>query len=108
MAVPPADYANEVARGTHAVDEARAVYCRVTEEPFAVKIAREGLSWAFSRVSLRLLKRGHPNDLYLRFAAHLEGVADGTRRSLRTVSTSTAWGNIAEDPTLQPDAAGEL
>ena len=58
---------------------------------------REGLSWANSRVSQRLLARGLPEDLYRRFAAHLLGLRAGHRQPLRGISPNKAWAIVAAD-----------
>lgn len=91
------EYEAEIARGTDAADQMRAVYLMRREEPFTGEIAQAGLSWANSRVSLRLLERGLPDDLYVRFAAHLLGLLSGERRPLRCISRNRAWSLLAED-----------
>jgi hypothetical protein len=50
----------------------------------------------------------HPDDLSLRFATHLDGVANGSRRSIRAVSTNRGWAAIAEDLALLPDTAQDV
>ena len=61
-----------------------------------------GLSWANSRVSQRLRGRGLPEDLYLRFAAHLLGLRAGHRQPLRGISANKAWAILAADAELAP------
>jgi hypothetical protein len=96
----PREYDREIARATHEPDEWWAIYFNERAEPFGDQIARTGLSWAYSPLSLRLLRRGLPDDLYLRFAAHLRGVLSGDRRSLRQLSRNKAWAILAQDPDL--------
>jgi len=95
-------YEAAIARATGATDELQAVYLMEREEPYTAAIGRGGLSWANSRVSLRLLERGLPDDLYLRFAAHLAGVRAGDRRPLRGISHNKAWKILAADAALAP------
>jgi hypothetical protein len=94
------EYEAEIARATDATDQLQAIYLTRREEPFTADIAQAGLSWANSRVSLRLLERGLPDDLYVRFAAHLLGLLSGERRPLRGVSRNRAWSVLAEDRDL--------
>ena len=96
------EYDEEIARATHVLDERHAIYFSRREEPFANEIARSGLSWADSRVSLRLLDRGQPDDLYVRFARHLRGILSDERSPLRHLSRNKAWTILAEDPGLVP------
>jgi hypothetical protein len=93
-------YGDEIARASGATDQLQAVYLMQREEPFTDDIARAGLSWANSRVSLRLLERGLPDDLYVRLAAHLLGLLSGERRPLRGISRNRAWSVLAEDRDL--------
>jgi hypothetical protein len=95
----PGDYDQEIAKASHARDEWRAIYFKQSEQSFAA-IADQGLSWANSRVSLRLLQRGLPDDLYGRFAAHLHGVLAGDRRPLGHLSRNKAWAILADDADL--------
>jgi hypothetical protein len=96
----PGEYDREIARATHASDEWRAIYFKQREEPFGDEIAGVGLSWANSRVSLRLLGRGLPDDLYVRLAAHLQKMLRGERRSLGHLSRNKAWTILAQDAEL--------
>ncbi len=96
------DYEEQIADATEAQDELKAVYLMKREEPFTAAIARSGLSWASSRVSLRLLGRGLPDDLYVRLAAHLAGVRSGQRQALGAISQNKAWSIVAEDSELRP------
>lgn len=100
------EYEGEIARATHATDHLQAVYLTRREERFTADIAQAGLSWASSRVSLRLLERGLPDDLYVRFAAHLLGLLSGERRPLRGLSRNRAWSVLAEDRDLVAHYAG--
>ena len=95
-------YDAAIARATNATDQLQAVYLMRREEPFTADIAQAGLSWANSRVSLRLLERGLPDDLYVRFAAHLLGLLADERRPLRDISRNRAWTILAEDRDLVP------
>jgi len=94
------EYTAAIKRATDAPDELRAVYLIQREEPYGADIARTGLSWASSRVSQRLRGRGLPEDLYLRFAAHLLGLRAGRRQPLRGISPNKAWAIIAADVDL--------
>jgi hypothetical protein len=94
------DYDDEIKRATSATDQLEAIYLMRTEEPSTDEIARSGLSWANSRVSQRLLGRGLPEDLYVRFAAHLMGLRAGERRALRDISHNKAWAILAADDEL--------
>jgi hypothetical protein len=94
------DYEAEIADASSTTDRLQAVYLLQREEPFTAEIAQAGLSWANSRVSLRLLERGLPDDLYARLAAHLLGVAGGERQALRGISRNRAWSVLAEDAEL--------
>jgi hypothetical protein len=94
------DYEAEIERATGATGQLEAVYLRRTEEPYTDDIARAGLSWANSRVSQRLLGRGLPEDVYLRFAAHLIGLRAGRRQPLRGISHNKAWAILAADEVL--------
>jgi len=76
------------------------VYLIQREEPYGADIARIGLSWANSRVSQRLRARGLPEDLYLRFAAHLLGLRAGRRQALRGISPNKTWAIVAADAEL--------
>ena len=96
------DYTTAIERATAAPDELRAVYLIQSEEPYGADIARMGLSWANSRVSQRLRGRGLPEDLYLRFAAHLLGLRAGRRQPLRGISPNKAWAIVAADGELAP------
>lgn len=89
------EYTAAIERATGAPDELRAVYLVQREEPYGADIARNGLSWANSRVSQRLRGRGLPEDLYLRFAAHLLGLRAGHRQPLRGISPNKAWAIVA-------------
>src|SRR3954451_940894 len=100
LVTSPDAYERQVALATRAVDERHAIYWLMREEPLTADIVLRGLSWSNSRVSLRLLNRRMPDDLYARFAAHLQGVVNGTRRSLRRVSVNKAWSTIASEPEL--------
>lgn len=91
------EYGAEITRASGATDRLQAVYLLQREEPFTGDIAQAGLSWANSRVSLRLLERGLPDDLYVRFASHLLGLLCGERRPLRGLSRNRAWSVLAED-----------
>jgi hypothetical protein len=93
----PREYSNEIALASHAAGENRAIYLLEREEPFRAEIASRGLCWAHSHVSLRLLKRGLPDDLYIRFAAYLHAVIAGDRPSLRHVSRNKAWEIVAHE-----------
>jgi hypothetical protein len=95
-----AEYMAAIKRATVAADELRAVYHIQREEPYDDDIAGQGLSWANSRVSQRLLARGLPDDLYERFAAHLLGLRAGQRQPLRGISPNKAWAIIAADAQL--------
>ena len=94
------DYDAEIARASAATDQLQAVYLMQREESFTADVAQTGLSWANTRVSLRLLERGLPDDLYARLAAHLLGVLEGARRPLRGISRNRAWSVVAEDRDL--------
>jgi hypothetical protein len=96
------EYEAAIGRATGATDQLQAVYLMEREEPYTDAVGRKGLAWANSRVSLRLLERGLPADLYLRFAAHLAGVRAGDRRPLRGISHNKAWKILAADPELAP------
>jgi hypothetical protein len=96
------EYTAAIERATAAPDELRAVYLIQSEEAYDAEIARLGLSWANSRVSQRLRGRGLPEDLYLRFAAHLLGLRAGRRPPLRGISANKAWAIIAADADLAP------
>ena len=96
------DYEAAIGRATGATDELHAVYLMEREEPYTDAVGRNGLSWANSRVSLRLLGRGLPEDLYLRFAAHLDGVRSGERRRLGAISHNKAWKLLAGDAAVAP------
>jgi hypothetical protein len=88
--------------GTGAVDALHAIYLMERSEPYTDEVAHAGLSWANPRVSARLLGRGLPDDLYMRFAAHLRSVGSGGRRELRAISHNKAWSIIAGDAELTP------
>ena len=94
------EYTAAIKDATRAPDELRAVYLIQREEPYGADIARIGLSWANSRVSQRLRARGLPEDLYLRFAAHLLGLRAGRRQALRGISPNKAWAIVAADAEL--------
>ena len=94
------EYTAAIARAAAAPDELRAVYLVQREEPYGAEIPRTGLSWANSRVSQRLRARGLPEDLYLRFAAHLLGLRAGRRQPLHGISPNKAWAIIAADAEL--------
>ena len=94
------EYTAAIERATGAPGELRAVYLIQREEPYGADIARMGLSWANSRVSQRLRARGLPEDLYLRFAAHLLGLRAGRRQALRGISPNKAWAIVAADAEL--------
>lgn len=94
------EYGQEIAQATHALNESRAIYFKRREEPLG-DIANAGLSWANSRLSLRLLRRGLPDDLYVRFAAHLHGLLRGERNSLRRLTRNKAWTILAQDADLR-------
>lgn len=96
------DYTAAIERATGAPDELRAEYLINSEEPYDDDIARLGLSWANSRVSQRLRGRGLPEDLYLRFAAHLLELRAGRRQPLRGISPNKAWAIVAADGELAP------
>ena len=94
------EYTAAIERATGAPQELRAVYLIQREEPYRADIARQGLSWANSRVSQRLRGRGLPEDLYLRFAAHLLGLCAGRRQPLAGISPNKAWAIVAADVDL--------
>ena len=96
------EYTAAIERATSAVDELRAVYLVASEEPYGADVARAGLTWASSRVSQRLRERGLPEDLYVRFAAHLLGLRAGRRQPLREISRNKAWAIVAADVELEP------
>ena len=96
------EYEAAIGRATGATDALHAVYLMEREEPYTDAVGRTGLSWANSRVSLRLLERGLPDDLYLRFASHLDGVRCGERRPLGAISHNKAWKLLAGDAELAP------
>ncbi len=102
------EYTAAIKRATTAPDELRAVYLYQREEPYGPQIPGTGLSWASSRVSQRLLARGLPDDLYLRFAAHLLGLRAGDRQALRGISPNKAWAIVAADEQLAGRAGGAL
>jgi hypothetical protein len=52
------EYEAAIGRATGATGELQAVYLMEREEPYTDAVGRKGLSWANSRVSLRLLERG--------------------------------------------------
>jgi hypothetical protein len=96
------EYEAAIGRATGAMDRLQAVYLMEREEPYTAAIGRKGLSWANSRVSLRLLERGLPDDLYLRFAAHLTGLRAGERRPLGAISHNKALKFLAAEAELTP------
>src|SRR2546422_1820170 len=97
--VTASDYRTEIVKASRITDAAQAVYCCVAEEPFDLDMARAGLRWADSRVSLHLLDGGYADDLYLRLSRHLDGLATGVRSPfIGTVDTvGEAWEAIARD-----------
>ena len=100
------EYEAEIARATSAEDELEAIYLNEREEPYTAEIAQAGLSWANSRLSLRLLERGLPDDLYMRFASHLLDVEAGRRNQLRDISRNKAWAILARDAWVTPPDTG--
>ncbi len=96
------EYEAAIGRATGATDRLHAVYLMERDEPYTAQTGRKGLSWANSRVSLRLLERGLADDLYLRFAAHLAGLRAGERRPLAGISHNKAWKILAADAALAP------
>lgn len=53
-------------------------------------------------MSQRLRGRGLPEDLYLRFAAHLLALRAGRRQPLRAISPNKAWAIVASPARAHP------
>lgn len=92
-------FGEEIAKATWATDERRAVYWLRREDVFD-EVARTGLAWPNSKLSLGLLRQGLPANLCARLAMHSLGVVTEGRRPLARLSRNKAWRLLATDRAL--------
>jgi hypothetical protein len=102
------EYEDAIQLAARATAQLHAIYYMAETEPFTYELARDGLSWANSPLTDRLVEFALPADAYVHLARHLVGVARGSRIAVGDRPPQEAWSYVIGPGSPPPDPLTSL